>query len=49
MFRKKHDFRGDKSQSKKNKFLLFFVKDERLYINDGSCDGSYNLRLGVAV
>ena len=32
MFRKKHDFRGDKSQSKKNKFLLFFVKDERLYI-----------------
>ena len=33
MFRKKHDFRGDKSQSKKNKFLLFFVKDERLYIS----------------
>lgn len=32
MVRKKHDFRGDKSQSKKNKFLLFFVKDERLYI-----------------
>lgn len=32
MFGKKHDFRGDKSQSKKNKFLLFFVKDERLYI-----------------
>ena len=23
---------GDKGQLKKNKFLLFFVKDERLYI-----------------